>query len=102
MAQTENRFLYLDDREARFPPEDEPGSIGYSRIGVDISSVKPGNYAFRFEWYFPPNFHKPEGLDKKTLEGFLNILDAPLIIRVDGREELNRSINPPPLYGNIR
>ncbi len=97
MKQTGNHFYYTDDLEVSHPPDGEPGSMGYSRIGVDISSVEPGEYPFRFEWYFPPNFHRPDGLDQKTLQEYLNILDAPLIIKAGGQEAPNGALAPPSL-----
>ncbi len=97
LAQTENRVTYIDDRERGFPPEDVPGSMGYARTTVEMNSVKRGVYDFQIEWYFPPNFHKPGGYDKRMLQDFLNIKDAPLIVSVRGKRAKNSALSPPPL-----
>jgi hypothetical protein len=95
--QTIDHLTYIDDREQAFPPEDIPGSIGYQQTTIEMKSVRAGHYDFRIEWYFPPNFYKDGGYDKKMLQEFLDIKDAPLIIRVDGITAENHSIDPPPL-----
>jgi hypothetical protein len=88
---------YTDDRNASFPPEDEPGTFGYARGALEFTDFDPGYYPLRYEWYFPPDFYRPEGLNQEMLTEFLNILDAPLIIRAEGKEAKNMAMNPPPL-----
>ncbi len=95
---TDPHLTYIDDRSISFPPDDLPGCIGYQRISLEVTSVRAGRYEFRVDWYFPPNFYRPGGYDKVMLENFLNIIDAPLIIRVDGREAKNRALDPPELF----
>lgn len=97
LEQTKNTLVYTDDRSVSFPPEDVPGSIGFSKNTIELTSVTPGTYHFRVEWYFPPNFYQPGGYDKQMLQDFLNISDAPLIIKAGGRTAKNNSMNPPPL-----
>ncbi|MFO8058677.1 MAG: hypothetical protein R6V10_15430 [bacterium] len=97
LEQTENKLTYIDDLDRAFPPEDVPGSIGYARTTIEMTSVKPGRYKFQIEWYFPPDFYKPGGYDKEMLDEFLNIKDKPIIIKVDGKKAENRALNPPPL-----
>ena len=48
-------------------------------------------------WYYPANFYKPGGYDKQMLRDYLNIKDAPVIIRVGGKTAENQSMAPPPL-----
>ena len=96
--QTENRLTYIDDRGQAFPPEKIPGSIGYARTTINMTSIKAGRYDFRIEWYFPPNFYRPGGYDKQMLTDFLNIKDAPIVIGVGGKTAKNQALTPPPLY----
>ncbi len=97
LDQTKSSLTYIDDINRGFPPEDEPGSIGYARTRIEMTSVEPRLYEFQIEWYFPPDLYKPGGYDKKILRDFLNIKDAPLIITVDGESVRNRALSPPPL-----
>lgn len=97
ITQTKNNLTYIDDLGQKFPPENLPGSIGYARTTMEITSVKAGTYGFSIEWYFPPRFYKPGGYDKQMLQDFLNIKDAPLIIRVEGKTAKNQALSPPPL-----
>ena len=97
MKQTDNRLTYIDDLDQAFPPEDIPGSIGYARTTIEITSVEPGQYAFQIEWYFPPHLYKPGGYDKDLLRQFLNIKDNPVLIHGSGRTAKNESMTPPPL-----
>lgn len=90
-------FEYTDDRKALFPPEDLPGAIGYARGSLEFTDFKPGDYSISYEWYFPPNFYDPAGLDVDRLQQYFNIIDAPIVIRVDGKEAKNMAMNPPPL-----
>jgi len=97
MEQTTNRLTYIDDLGRAFPPEEEPGSMGYARTTIEMKSVKPGKYDFSIEWYFPPHMYRDGSYDKDTLQEFLNIKDAPLVIRAGGRQAENKAVNPPPL-----
>lgn len=97
MEQTKNNLTYIDDLKQAFPPEDIKGSLGYQRTTMEITSVTPGAYDFRIEWYFPPNFYKPGGYDKQMLKDFLNIKDAPVVIAVGDKTAQNKALDPPPL-----
>lgn len=97
LAQTKNNLTFIDDLKQPFPPENVPGSIGYARTTIELSSVKAGLYLFSIEWYFPPFFYKPGGYDKQMLQDFLNIKDHPVIIRVEGKTAKNQALSPPPL-----
>jgi hypothetical protein len=88
---------YIDDRNQAFPPEDEPGSIGYGRTRFEIKSLKKGDYNIPLVWYYPANLYKPGGYDKQMLQDYLNILDAPVIIKVGGKTARNQAMSPPPL-----
>ncbi len=97
MKQTVTKLTYIDDLEQAFPPEDVPGSLGYARTTMEITSVKAGSYNFSIEWYFPPDFYRPGGYDKQELRDFLNIKDAPIIIHACGQSAKNQALSPPPL-----
>jgi hypothetical protein len=97
MEQTVNKLPYIDDLSQAFPPEDLPGSIGYARTTMEIKSVKPGKYQFAIEWYFPPNLYRAGGYDQDLLQQFLNIKDAPVIIKAGGLEARNEALSPPML-----
>jgi hypothetical protein len=97
VAQTNNKLTFIDDLTKLNPPEDSPGSIGYARSTIELSSVKSGRYSFQIEWYFPPNLYRPGGYDKQELQEFLNIKDKPVIIRVGGKSVKNAALRPPPL-----
>ena len=98
LDQFKPRTDFIDDRSQAFPPETIPGSIGYARTTVDITSLRPGMYNARIEWYFPPNFYKQGGYDKDELKQYFNILDAPIVIKAGGRSAKNEALNPPSLY----
>jgi hypothetical protein len=89
------RVEYTDDLNVPFPPEDSPGSMGYARGYFEFTDVEPGIYPIRYEWHFPPNFYDPDGLNMEMLTEIFNIVDEPLIIRVDGREAVNQVMTPP-------
>jgi hypothetical protein len=102
LDQTESKLTFVDDLGVSFPPDDIPGSIGYQRTTVETASLQPGVYDMRVEWYFPPNFHRPDGLNREMLAEFLNIIDAPVVIHAGGSTAENRSVNPPPLVPRKR
>jgi len=95
LDQTTNKLTYIDDETQSFPPEDVPGSIGYARTTIEMKSVQPGHYGFQIEWYFPPNFYKDGGYDKQELQDFLNIKDAPVVIKVGNKTAKNQALSPP-------
>ncbi|HUT55831.1 MAG TPA: hypothetical protein VM658_20740 [bacterium] len=97
MKQTVNKLTYIDDLGQAFPPEDLPGSLGYARTTMEITSVKAGSYNFSIEWYFPPDFYRPGGYDQQELTDFLNIKDAPVLIHACGQTATNEALSPPPL-----
>ncbi len=100
MEQSVNKLTYIDDLEQKLEPEDVPGSIGYARTNIEVTSVKPGKYDFQIEWYFPPNFYKQDGYDKQMLKDFLDIKDAPIVISIGGKTAKNMSLSPEKLIPN--
>lgn len=98
LDQVKANTYFIDDRSQAFPPESIPGSIGYGRNIVEITSVKPGLYDARIEWYFPPHFYKNNTYDKEELKQFFNILDNPIVIKASGKTAKNQALNPPKLY----
>ena len=79
---------YLDDIDESDPPETQPGQISCSGAVSRVKSLDPGNYHTYLVWYFPPHFYERSlsGLDMEYIQEFLDELDHPLALVVDGHE----------------
>jgi hypothetical protein len=76
---------YNDNESEHHPPENFPGDIGAAADSINIKSLPAGSYQIKTFGCVPHDFYDPEGLDRDFLESILNISNAPLQIKVDGR-----------------
>ncbi|MCX6357970.1 MAG: hypothetical protein NT045_08890 [Candidatus Aureabacteria bacterium] len=65
-------LLYIDDKNAKDPPEDLAGHWGYNGWTFNITTVTSGTHRFISYFYFPKNYAPG---DEKP---YLDILDHPL------------------------
>ncbi len=74
----------MDDETYLAPPEALPGAIGWTYQELKIHKLPGGRYTFYLEFYTPPNYKRG---DEKI---YLNYLDEPLNISINGKTYLNQ------------
>jgi hypothetical protein len=93
--QAEISIHYVDDAATGFPPEEEPGSIGYHYTESRVRSLRAGTYNMLLVWFYPSNIYDPNRFRYEVIEQFLDVLHRPLLIEVDGVRFRNTGAWPP-------
>ncbi len=95
-AQVENISIhYVDDVNKEFPPDNEPGSMGFQYTHSQMKSLDSGTYNMLLCWLYPPNMYDPKQFRMEIIEEFLNVRRKPIQITVNGRQFDNPGGWPP-------
>jgi hypothetical protein len=73
----------IDDLNQSYPPERNPGTIGYVWQDWDATSMPKGRYHLFVEIYYPPHYKKGDEVK------YVNYIDNPIKFRVNGQEQKN-------------
>jgi hypothetical protein len=87
LRQARIRMEFTDDVTRADPPEYDPGQIGLAYSYSTVRNLAPGTYVMELDWYFPVRFPGPDPkgkLDRRPVDGYLNMFDAPLLISTSG------------------
>ena len=75
---------YIDDVSQAYPPESEPGTIGYLYQEWDIGKIPKGTYYGFLEFYWVPNYEPGDELK------YTNYMDHPLKIQAGDQERTSQ------------
>jgi len=83
LRQAKIHVEFTDDVTREDPPEYEPGHVGMAYSYSTVRNLAPGTYVMQLDWFFPARFpdpDRPAGLDRRVVQEYLNLYDAPVLI----------------------
>ena len=85
MADGKATSTYNDDEKDPHPPENFEGDIGAAADRINIKSLASDSYIIKTFGCVPYDFYDPKGLNTKFVDSILNITNAPLKVKADGK-----------------